>query len=234
MPLPYPGYDLYRDNPANLPYDVIEVQKKLGVWQTGVFGDTTEQCVVQYQKKNAIGQTGVVGKQTWASLFGEPTPPPGLGVNALSWARNEASVPVTEVPCGSNWGPRVEEYIASVFGPPSPCAWCVCFVYWCFGKEAAGRGVKNPLYQTGSCSQLYAWARDNGKLVTSPQPGDIFLCIGGDTGHYHTGFVAGDVDVNSCFATVEGNGNDDGSANGYKVASRVPGRPLTSCDFLRL
>ena len=233
MSRPWPGYIMQVDGASNVPDDVILVQSKLGVWQTGVYGPTTAETVSKYQKSKGIGQTAQVGEQTWTSLFGEPEPPAGLGVNALSWAMNEAKVPVTEEPLGSNWGPRVSEYIASVFGPPSPCAWCCCGVYWSFGKEAAGRGVKNPMLQTGSCSQLYSWARDKGKLVTAPKQGDIFLCIGGDTGHYHTGFVAADP-VNGYFETVEFNSNYDGSSNGTMVAHRSPGRSVTSCDYIRL
>jgi peptidoglycan hydrolase-like protein with peptidoglycan-binding domain len=231
MSKPYPGYVLYRDNPTNVPADVGDVQDVLSVQRTEVYGPTTEQCVLDFQRQNSIGQTGEVGNQTWDALFNTPPPPAGLGVNALSWAKGE--VDVEEVPCGSNWGPRVSEYIASVFTPPSPCFWCVVFVFYCFSREAKGRGVPNPMKQTGSCSDLYSWAKQNGYLVTSPKAGDIFLVIGGDTGHYHTGFVSRDP-VNGYFATVEGNSNNDGSSNGYKVAARSPGRPVASCHYVRI
>jgi hypothetical protein len=228
----WPGYNLYRDNPANVPKDVGDVQDVLSVQRTEVYGPTTEQCVLDFQREHGIGQTGQVGNQTWDALFA-PSPPPGLGVNAASWAKNEGLVPVMEEPCGSNWGERVSEYIASVFDPAVACAWCCVFAYWAFQQEADGRGVDNPMKQTGSCSDLYNWAKANGKLVTSPKKGDLFLCIGGDTGHYHVGFVAEDP-KNGYFPTIEGNSNDDGSSNGYKVAIRSPGRPVDSCHYVRL
>jgi hypothetical protein len=175
-----------------------------------------------------------VGEQTWNALFNQTPPPSGLGVNATSWAKGE--VGVSEVPLGSNWGPRVSEYIASVFSPATPCSWCCVFVYWCFQKEAAGRGVPNPMLQTGSCSQLYQWAKANGKLVSAPKRGDIFLVIDNNNppdGHYHTGFVAKDP-LNNYFETYEGNSNNDGSSNGVGVVARNPGRPVSSCHYCRI
>ena len=56
----WPGYVLYRDNPANVPADVGDVQDVLSVERTEVYGPTTEQCVTQFQRSNGIGQTGQV------------------------------------------------------------------------------------------------------------------------------------------------------------------------------
>lgn len=226
----WPGYVLYQNNPQNVPNDVGDVQDILSVERTEVYGPTTEQCVTQYQRSHGIGQTGQVGQETWTSLFSEPDVESGLGVNAASWAKGE--VGVTEEPIGSNWGPRVSEYLLSC-GITYPAAWCAAFVNWCYEREAQGVGVDNPLPGTASCSALYDWAEGNGLLVTAPRQGDIFLCIGGDTGHYHTGFVAADP-VNGYFETTEGNSNYDGSANGYEVVYRSPGREVGSCDYVRI
>lgn len=242
MPRPWPGYVMQVDGPDNVVDDVKLVQSKIGVWQEGIYGQTTAENVSKYQRANGIGPTAQVGQQTWDSLFNNPPPAPPtaplLGPDALSWAKGEGlsgpnTMGVLEDPIGSNWGDRVSQYLKSA-GFTTPAAWCVVFVYWAFEQAAKGKGVKNPMLKTGSSSGLYNWARDNGKLVSAPQPGDIALVIGGDTGHYHCLLVASAIDQNSRFQTVEGNSNTDGSANGIGVVWRSPGRPIASCDFIRL
>lgn len=241
MALEWPGYVLSIGNPQNRPEDVGEVQKKLGVWVTQVYGETTAQCVANYQASHQIQKNGMVGQQTWNSLFHiEPAPPPStlIGPDALSWAKGEQlsgpnTYGVMEDPPSSNCGDRVEEYQAAGGQPPG-VAWCMCFCMWCLKKAASGKGVKMPIPTSGSCSYVYNWARDNGKLVYAPQPGDLFLVIGGETGHFHTGFVATSPDNSNKYQTIEGNSNLDGSANGIAVVWRSPGRPVSSCDYVRV
>jgi len=227
---PYPGYVLSKGNPANVPSDVGDVQDVLSVQRTQVFGDTTEQCVTQFQRANQIGQTGQVGSQTWDMLFNPPPPPkPAICVNATSWANGE--VGVMEQPCGSNAGPRVNQYLASVGLPPGN-PWCMAFAVWSAIQECNGRGVPLPIMKTGSCSAQWNSGLQKGQAVTSPKKGDMFLCRGGSSGHYHCGYVAADP-VNGYFKTIEGNSNTDGSSNGYMVVARSPGRAISSCDYLR-
>jgi hypothetical protein len=97
------------------------------------------------------------------------------------------------------------------------------------GLEMAARFPR-----TASCSFLYRWARERDRLVAHPQVGDVFLCIGGETGHYHTGLVSGELTVAGRFPTVEGNSNAEGSANGIGVFHRKRGRRLASCHYVAL
>lgn len=137
-----------------------------------------------------------------------------------------------EEPKGSNRSPFIDAILHAVGQPPGQ-PWCAAFVYHCFAQAALALGVPNPLPATASCSVLYAWAREHGKLVSVPQAGDIFLVRGGPHGHRHTGLVAA-VPNNWHAPTVEGNSNDDGSAEGWEVVARRPGRPVDSCDYVRV
>lgn len=137
-------------------------------------------------------------------------------------------VGVREVPPGSNAGPRVEEYLASIgldAGPP----WCAAFVHFISNEVARSFGVDNPLPRTGYCPSLQRFAQVKGILKDEPEAGDVFLLFGSPEGYRrasHTGFVtsvAGDV-----FQTVEGNTNDGGGREGVGVFARrrrvTPGR----------
>lgn len=125
-----------------------------------------------------------------------------------------------EEPKGSNWGPRVKEYLLSV-GLRSPNPWCMAFVYWCFDKAAKELGVKNPLSKTGGV--LNQWQLCNAKLgvKTNPIPGDVFI-MRFSGGRGHTGIV--EKVENGLVYTIEGNSNDEGVREGFEVCrqKRVP------------
>lgn len=116
----------------------------------------------------------------------------------------------SEQPHGSNRGPEVDLYLASV-GINFAAAWCAAFVYWCH-QQAGISGVP----KTGGVLDMWNKAADN--RVTQPQPGDVVIFdYGGGKGH--TGIVeavSGDT-----LTTIEGNTNDDGSREGYEVARRT-------------
>jgi hypothetical protein len=137
-------------------------------------------------------------------------------------------VGVQEDPRGSNWGPRVKEYLR-VAGINVPAPWCMAFVVWC--HRIAGASIKQ-LPVTASCTYLLNWAKEQGKLTKQPRPGDIFLLLrpGGKTA-FHTGVVR---NVSKLwFGTVEGNSNDAGSAEGYEVVRRTRQR-LARVAFVRI
>lgn len=123
-----------------------------------------------------------------------------------------AEVGEQEVPKGSNWGPAVQKYLASV-GINFPAAWCMACVYWCFSESAKRTGLTNTLYKTGGVQKQWNMRRVVHQKNT-PQPGDVFIMLFGK-GLGHTGMVErveGDY-----IHTIEGNSNDEGSREGYEV-----------------
>jgi hypothetical protein len=143
---------------------------------------------------------------------------------------------VREEPEGSNDGPHIQKYCRSA-GKSAPALWCMAFVYWCFAEAAARVGGPHPMagvpdwakiYVTG----VYSWAKGAGKTVETPIRGDVFCVPGGSEGrtHKHTGLVT-EVS-NGTVKTVEGNTNNDGSANGIGVFARV--RSASRLDYFRL
>ena len=196
--------------------------------QTGTFGETTEECVSNFQRMVGLLADGEVGPLTWAALF-SPSPSKDTGLASLQEARNR--IGIKEKPLGSNRGPEVDQFLTRS-GVPFPNPWCMAFVYFCVDEAARKLARPNPIKKTASCQVLFLWARANGRLVSRPEEGDIFLVIG-EGGHCHTGFVNGPI-VNNRFPTVEGNSNNDGSSNGTAVVSRTPGRLLSSCHYVRL
>jgi hypothetical protein len=129
-----------------------------------------------------------------------------------------------EVPIGSNWGPDVQKYLASV-GIDFPASWCMAFVYWCCQQG----GESDKLLKTGGV--LAQWNHADPSIRFSiPKAGDIFIMDFGQ-GLGHTGFVES-VKMNKIF-TIEGNTNDTGSREGYEVCRRV--RQVSSCKgFIRI
>lgn len=233
--------------------DVLVVQKLLNASrqrksipknsldEDGVVGPCTAGAIAEFQQAMFGWKDGIVEPNgvTLAKLnelsAGTPGKPPPAG-STSKWAEETVKIAlnedgVREQPVGSNGGPRVNEYLASV-GINHPDLWCMAFVYWCFQQGAGIAGVSNSLMKTASCTQLYSWASGNGKLVTTPQRGDIFLVRGGANGrtHQHTGIVTSV--TGGSIATIEGNTNNDGSSNGIGVFRRT--RSSGSLDFVRV
>ena len=162
-----------------------------------------------------------------------PAPAPtGVTKTLKSTALQIASsqLGAAENPKGSNWGPAVQKYLASV-GINFPASWCMAFVYWCTDQAAKEMGVANPLFKTGGV--LMQWQKVPAIMKhKAPQPGDIFIMdFGGGKGH--TGFVTGV--TGDRIQTIEGNSNDEGSREGYEVCRKPGGRKIGSCvGFIRL
>lgn len=132
-----------------------------------------------------------------------------------------------EVPRGSNWGPDIKKYLASV-DIDFAASWCMAFVYWCV-EEAKVRllmpgqaGYRNPLVKTGGV--LKQWNNIEKQFgqykckFNDPEVGDIFIM---DYGHGlgHCGFV--EIIEGDLIHTIEGNTNDTGSREGYEVCRRT-------------
>jgi hypothetical protein len=196
----------------------------------------------QSQQVDAAGRPlvmdGRVGPMTWGALFGADvvsTVPPGLAGRALTIAVGE--IGVMEDPLGSNRGPKVDLYLASVGLDPGRF-WCMAFVHHCFAEAAKADGVANPFPRTGGV--LEAWRRAQkshpATIVTAAaaradpnliRPGLVFILDHGK-GLGHTGFVR--TVVGGAFRTVEGNSNPNGSSNGIGVFD-MDRRKVTSTEL---
>lgn len=134
-----------------------------------------------------------------------------------------------EFPKGSNAGTDVEKYLKSV-GLGKGYSWCMAFVYWCVLEASIQLTTNNPLKKTGGVLEQWNTIDSKYKKV-EPQQGDIFIMDYGK-GQGHTGFVE-KVLLDGKIKTIEGNTNDDGSREGYKVCRRV--REIKSCKgFIRI
>lgn len=125
-----------------------------------------------------------------------------------------AQIGVQEIPKNSNSGPEVEIYLKSV-GLSRGYSWCMAFIYWCTQKASVQTNLKNPLKKTGGVLDQY---NSRPLLVhTTPNIGDIFILDLGK-GLGHTGIIE-KID-GAIIHTIEGNTNDNGSREGYKVCRR--------------
>ena len=202
--------------------DVIAVQKLLNVSQQkksiprtrlvedGVVGPKTCNAITEFQQGTFGWKDGVVEPrgqtlQKLNEIAGGAGGHPSTGTPG-SWAEKAVVIAISqdgvrEQPLGSNSGPQVDAYLRST-GISTPAYWCMAFVYWCFQQAASQAGTTNTLKKTASCTELYSWAKAHGKLVATPQRGDIFLVRGGKEGrtHHHTGIVT--AVHGSSFATI--------------------------------
>ena len=218
---------------------VMAVQKQLNakgcgpIDEDGDYGNNTYSAVKLFQTRNSdangnpLEADGKIGAITWATLFGGNQVPavttsaPGLLTKAIAVAVSQ--IGVIEQPPFSNRGPEVDKYLLSSGLNPAGqhYSWCMAFVYWCFNEAAKSLGRNNPLVKTAGCLNHWnsatcpkikmADAMNNPSMV---KPGFIFIIDHGH-GNGHTGIV--ESVSNGMINTIEGNTNNDGSANGYGV-----------------
>lgn len=197
---------------------------------TGNYGPKTTQAIRLYQATHRdqhglpLEIDGKVGSLTWYALFGANSitlnnePSSALLTEVINIAQSQ--IGVMEVPAGSNCGPEVEAYQASV-GIGAGTFWCAAFVYWCFQQAAENIGKRNPVFKTGHC--MTHWRDTPGKKIVAAEavnktslvkPGHIFIINTGGS-HGHTGLVE---KVEGGFIqTIEGNTDPTGSSNGIGV-----------------
>jgi len=134
-------------------------------------------------------------------------------------AIGESQLGVMESPIGSNWGPKVKEYLATT-GIEYPAPWCAAFVQWCLAQKG----------QKGAGAYVPSWDKANFR-VTSPARNDFGLVWFSSMNRYaHIYIVTGRPSPRS-ISTIEGNTNNGGSREGIGVFKRI--RPLDGQRFVR-
>jgi hypothetical protein len=222
--------------------DVRRVQEWLnlhgfGVAVDGDFGPATEKALTQFGH-----YTGVVDKTMWQllvdplrmALIEAPSNEMPFGV-VVKVAAEEHLVQRAREAGGDNKGPWVRTYCRGY-----EVAWCQGFAstIWLQAADALNIAPPIPLILNGEwclfVPRMVDEARNAGLLQAGesawPVPvGSMFFVRGGSYGYSHVGLVI--ADHGDTFETIEGNSNDNGSANGYEVVRRF--RKKTSCDFGR-
>lgn len=197
----------------------------------GIYDQAFKAVVKLYQSQNVdragrpLEIDGKVGSMTWGSLFPQaPAVVTGFSLAGAALGVAVSQVGVMEVPPGSNRGPQVNAYLASVGLDPGNF-WCMAFVHWCFEQAAGHAGQANPWPKLGGCVDVWSRIKSSqpNRLITRAaamadpsrvKPGQVFILDFGG-GHGHTGFVR--QSFNGPLRTIEGNSNTDGSSNGLGV-----------------
>lgn len=120
--------------------------------------------------------------------------------------------------------------------------WCAGFACFILQQAVDSLGIAMPLKPSFKCDVLRDTA-DSKKLLVAEEDlaqgtppksempkGSFFLRRRSSDGWEHTGLVIEFAD--KIFKTIEGNTNDDGSANGYEVLMRVQAYP--GKDFIKI
>lgn len=156
---------------------------------------------------------------------------PRLPITQAYLAALRLLLPVREEPKGSNRGQMVEAFQQSCGGKPGD-AWCLQVL------QFAGRqmfGARWPLLMTGSTNDCAADAKAKKLryLPSAAEPGDIVLLWHPTRKRFFHAAVLVRL-VNGRWDTLEGNTNDEGSAEGFGFFARegVRGRVLKRTDRL--
>jgi peptidoglycan hydrolase-like protein with peptidoglycan-binding domain len=200
----------------------------------GGYGDATARQVRAFQKAERIPVTGTVDEETFSRLVQpmiaalSPIAPDGtVGSLVVAYARQHLVQHPQEVG-GENRGPWVRLYTHGREGAAFP--WCAGFVTFILEQACLAAGVPMPVPKTLACDEIQTCA--DARFLSRPKPsqrkritpGSIFLRPnppGRKPRYAHTGIVVkADADT---FTSIEGNTNDEGSAEGFEVCARVHG-----------
>jgi hypothetical protein len=223
---------------------------KINGFGTGIdgdFGPATETCVLRFQESRERPETGEVDQQTWDLLVD----PLVKALAPLQFSSNtklsDAVLRVAEQHLkqhpievgGDNRGPWVRIYLDGHEG--AGWRWCAGFVTFVMKQACMELDQALPVEGSYSCDSLAYQAKQAGLFVSGAKleagsaswadlgSAQVFLIRKAPTDWVHTGFsFAG---ANTVFSTIEGNTNEDGSANGFEVARRT--RAVPRKDFIR-
>lgn len=120
---------------------------------------------------------------------------------------------------GNNHGEVVEKLLRRAGGSPGQ-PWCAAFCDALYEAACKAFGVQPDINIGLSVSQLAQRGKELGRYhedIDLCRPGDLVLIKGGPTGYQHVGVAVSFANDNKVIATIEGNTNSAGSADGDGV-----------------
>lgn len=212
----------------------------------GDFGPATDYALRQFQKALGTPENGVVDEATFNALILpmlRVLTPLEIGSQTLNdlmgaYAQKHLAENPREVG-GENCGPWVRLYMKGNQGVE--WKWCAGFACFILQQAVNSLGIAMPFEPSFLCKDLGTRAKSKGLLVTAEDlargtpprremPKGSFFLRRSSKSWEHTGLVIEFAE--KVFKTIEGNTNDDGSANGYEVFNQVHGYP--GYDFIRI
>ena len=208
------------------------------------FGSATEQQIKNYQASKGLPQTGVYGMAEHDGLtkpfvnainpFGNPGS--AFGDVLVKVARRHCAQRPVEAG-GDNRGPWVRMYMDGKEG--TEWKWCAGFVFFAIAQTCDILGQPLPMSKTFTVDTVVSQAKAAGLFMRESQaatpagkarilPGSLFAVRASPVHWSHLGIVSR-ASADS-FATMEGNTNDEGSADGFEAVERVRG--YGSKDFV--
>lgn len=202
----------------------------------GAFGEVTEHTLELFQASQGLLQDGVAGTRTFDALvlpMRLALAPVGvrevsLGQMICLVAKAHLSARPVEVGA-DNRGPWVRLYMRGHEGPDY--RWCAGFVSFCMAQACALLGQALPIPGSFGCDELVGQAKgaacfvpNAGNKAPDLKVGSLFVQRKrkGPIDYTHVGIVV-EVTSRGAFRTIEGNTNDEGSANGHEVCARWRG-----------
>ena len=204
------------------------------------FGPVTALNLRRFQTEKELPVSGRVDAASHAALIRpmldvlEAPQTGGLSFQAatLFHVRKHLAAGAIEIG-GQNKGPWVRLYMDGRDGADQP--WCAGFVRFILRQASETSGQARPINGHVNCDTLGDQAKAEGLYVSESElnksmltPGSIFLARASDGDLFHTGIVTHIGGSN--FQTIEGNTDEAGSPNGYRVFTRTRG--YQNYDFI--
>lgn len=206
---------------------------EFGLRVDGDFGPATEHALCLYQESQDLAPTGVVDESTFAALVlpmrAVLVAPNLLGLSLgqmLSLVATQHLAHRSREVGMENGGPWVRLYMRGHQGRDD--LWCAGFVSFCLAQAAQCLGIEMPIAGSFGCDELVAQAKAAQCFVPHDPKGEPGLKAGSlfvdrkrsdPLDWRHVGIVV-EVTGGAAFRTIEGNSNDEGSANGHEVCAR--------------